>query len=87
MPLLSVAAVPITPTPVRLTVTVLLASAVPLNTNVVSLVIRSVDEDPVSVVIAVIDGALGPLVSIVMLKALDAALVFPAVSVALAVML
>ena len=63
------------------------ASAVPLNTKVVSLVSLSLAEDPVSVVIAVIDGALGPLVSIVMLKALEAELRFSAASVALAVML
>ena len=79
--------VPICPVPVKLTATVLLASAVPLIVKVVSVVISSLLEEPVSVVMPDNVGAEGALVSIVILKALDAELVFPAESVALAVML
>ena len=63
------------------------ASAVPLNTKVVSLVISSVLDEPVSVVIEVNAGAFGAPVSIVTLSALEAELLLPAVSVTLAVML
>ena len=65
----------------------LLASAVPFRTNVVSLVIRSLLEVPVSVVIPVNAGVAGAAVSMVTLRAPDATLVLPAASIALAVML
>ena len=87
MPLPFAVALPITPGPTRVTVTVLLASAVPFSTKVVSLVIRSLLEDPVSVVIPVKLGSPGADVSMVTLRAPDATLVLPARSVALAVML
>ena len=87
MPLPFAVAVPITPGPTRVTVTVLLASAVPFRSNVVSLVTWSLLEVPVSVVIPVKLGRPGADVSIVTLRAPDAPLVLPATSVALAVML
>ena len=51
------------PVPVNVTATVLLASAVPFNTKVVSLVMLSVADVPLSVVIPVIEGVLGAVVS------------------------
>ena len=89
MPLPSAVAVPKEVVPPRKASTVLLASAVPVNAGVVTLVILSVLEEPLSVaaVKSGADGALGAVASIVILNALEATLVFPAASVALAVML
>ncbi len=79
--------VPICPVPVKLTATVLLASAVPLMAKVVSLVISSLLEEPVSVVMPDNVGAEGTLVSIITFNALEAELVFPDESVPWAVIL
>ena len=65
------------------TSTVLLLSAVPEITNVLSLVMPSAE--PLSVLTPVTLGAAGAVVSIVKLKVLDAALVLAAASVAVAV--
>ena len=69
--------------------TVLLASAVPVNVGVLTLVRLSVLEVPLSLAASRsgVDGAAGAVVSIVMLKAPEAAETFPAASVAVAVML
>ena len=71
------------------TLTVLPASAVPAKVGAVTLVRLSVLELPLSLaaVKSGTPGAPGAVVSIVMLKAAEAALVLPAASVALAVML
>ena len=89
MPLPSAVAVPKEVVPPRKTSTVLPASAVPVNVGVVLLVMLSVVELPLSVaaVKSGVDVALGAAVSMVMLKAPEAEPVFPAASVALAVML
>ena len=71
--------------PSRKTSTVLLASAVPEIISVLSLVIPSAE--PESVFTPVMLGADGAAVSTVRLKALDAVLVFVAISVAVAVRL
>ena len=68
------------------TFTVLLASAVPVSVSVLSAVMPS-PTVPVSFENEAIAGALGSAVSIVTLSAADAALVLPAVSVAVAVRL
>jgi hypothetical protein len=70
-------------------VTVLPASAVPVNVGVVLLVILSVLDDPLSLaaVRSGVEGAAGAVVSIVMVNALEATETFPAASVALAVIL
>jgi len=70
-------------------VTVLPASAVPVKVGVVTLVILSVLDEPLSLaaVISGVEGAAGAVVSIVMLNAPEATETFPAASVALAVML
>jgi hypothetical protein len=88
-PLVSALAVPSDVVPPRNNSTVELASAVPVKVGVLIFVTLSVVELPESLAAAKsgVEGAVGALVSIVTLKALDAALVFPAVSVALAVML
>ena len=66
----------------------LLASALPVSNTVLSLVMWSLAEVPVSLVIVVlITGAAGAAVSMVTLRADDAALTLPAVSVAFAVRL
>ena len=74
--------------PSRNSSTVLLASAVPVKVGVVSLVMLSVLELPVSeaAVIFGVEGAAGAEVSMVMARGLEAGLVFPAASVAVAVM-
>ena len=63
------------------------ASAVPVKVGVLSLVILSVLEVPLSLAAtrSGTDGAAGAVVSMVMLNALDAALRFPAASIAFAV--
>src|SRR2546421_5809979 len=68
-------------------VTVLPASAVPVNVGVVTLVLLSVVEAPESLtaVMSGTDGAAGAMLSIVMLKADEADETFPAGSVAVAV--
>ena len=70
-------------------VTVLLASAVPVKTGVVMLVMLSVLDLPVSdaAVISGADGATGAIVSIVTDRADDTTLTLPATSVAVAEML
>ena len=65
----------------------LLASAVPFNTKVVSLVMPSVADGPLSVVMPVLDGALGAVLSTVTLKLDDDPLTLSALSVAVAVKL
>ena len=81
--------VPIVPSTEDIKVMVLFASAVPVKVGVLSLVILSVSELPVSVpaVISGVDGAAGAVVSMIMARAEDTALVLPAASVAVAVML
>src|SRR5205085_504504 len=88
LPLPSAAAVPRRVLPVK-SLTVLPASAVPVKVGVVLLVRLSVFELPVSLaaVRSGADGVLGAAVSIVMLRALEAVLVLPATSTAVAVML
>ncbi len=61
------------------------ASVVPPIVGVASLVIPSVELVPLSVDSAVMAGAAGAVVSIVTTNSAEAALVFPAASVALAV--
>ena len=70
--------------PSRNTSTEAFASAVPLNSSVLSLVMPSAPETPVSVVIAVTEGA-PTVVSTVTAKAAESALTLPATSVACAV--
>ena len=88
LPKPSAAALPICVVPSN-SLTVLFASAVPLKAGVATLVILSVLEMPSSepAVKSGADGALGAAVSIVTDRAADARLTFPAVSVAVAVML
>src|SRR5436189_207047 len=88
VPLPSAAAVPRRVLPVK-SLTVLLASAVPLKVGVVLLVRLSVVELPLSLaaVRSGVEGALGAAASIVTLRVLEAVPVLPATSVALAVML
>ena len=88
MPLLLAVVVPIEVDPANSS-TLLFASAVPVNIGVVSLVRLSLLELPLSVAAlrSGADGAAGGAVSILMLSALDAEDVFPALSVAFAVML
>src|SRR5947208_7112050 len=78
-----------TATPSLKIATVLFASAVPLKVGVVTLVILSVGELPVSeaAIRSGADGGLGAVASIVTDRAADARLTFPATSVAAAVML
>jgi len=78
-------ALPIDPTPVRETATVAPGSAVPEITKVVSEVVRSDDDVPLSFDTAVTDGADGAVVSTVTASPDDVELVFPAASVAVAV--
>ena len=82
-------AVPTVPFTEDIRVIVLFASAVPVKVGVVSLVRLSVSDVPrsVSAVISGVDGAAGADASMVMARADDATLVFPAASVAVAVML
>ena len=82
-------AVPIIPLTEDIRVIVLFASAVPVKVGVVSLVLLSVLELPVSVpaVILGAEGAGGTVASMVMARDEDATPVFPAASAALAVML
>lgn len=89
LPELSAVVVPTVPFTEDTRVTVLLASAVPVKVGVVSLVMLSVFELPVSVpsVISGTEGAAGANVSIVMARAGEAGLIFPAVFVAVAVIL
>ena len=89
MPPPSVVAEPTEPSTELINVTVLLASAVPVNVGVVSLVKLSVLELPVSEAVARsgVPGAAGDAESMVTASADDAAEVLPAVSVAVAVML
>ena len=88
-PLPSAVAVPTVPSTSLDSVTVLFASAVPEIVGVVSLVMSSVLELPVSDPAARSRdaGAAGAVASTVTLNADDAELVFPAVSVAVAVRL
>jgi len=72
-------ALPIDPTPVRETATVAPGSAVPEITKVVSEVVRSDDDVPLSLDTAVTDGADGAVVSTVIVSPEDAALVPPPV--------
>ena len=82
-------AVPVPTEPSRLEVkaTVLFASAVPMIVGVSSLVMSSVLELPLSLPASIsgVDGAAGAVVSIVTARADEALLVFPAVSVDVAV--
>src|SRR5438132_1247516 len=89
LPVPSAVPVPISVLPPTNSCTVLLASAVPVKLGVVSLVMLSVFEVPLSLaaVRSGAEGAAGAVVSIVMLKALDAVDTLPAASVAVAVML
>lgn len=80
MPLPSAVVVPITPVPVRVTFTVLFASAVPARIKVVSLVIPSLLEEPVSVEMPVMTGALGGVKSTTQVKLAGVASTFPAKS-------
>ena len=66
------------------TVTIALASALPLTVIVVALVTPSVPERPVSVAMPLMLGAAGAVVSIVALKADEATPVLPARSCAVA---
>src|SRR5439155_5587247 len=88
-PLPSAVSVPIRVPPPRNICTVLLASAVPVKVGVVTLVMLSVLDVPLSLaaVMSGAEGAAGALVSIVMLRAPEAPDTLPAVSVAVAVML
>ena len=78
-----------TATPSLKIVTVMPACAVPLNVGVVTLVMLSVLDAPLSeaAIRSGADGALGGVVSIVIDNAVDARLTFPAASVAFTVML
>src|SRR6266581_2172156 len=71
------------PSPTRVTVTVLFASAVPFSSSGGSLVISSVLDEPVSVVMLVNTGAAGAVLSRVKVMAVPAN-VLPALSVAVA---
>ena len=75
--------------PPRNNSTVLFASAVPVKVGVLTLVILSVLDDPVSLaaVRSGVEGAAGAVLSMVMLNAPEATETFPAASVALALML
>ncbi len=86
-PLPSAVVVPKVPSTEEITATVELASAVPLNVGVLSLVILSVLDKPESEPAARsgVDGAAGAEVSIVIESPEEAELVFPAASVAVAV--
>ncbi len=77
-----------TSTPSTKIFTMLSVSAVPVKVGVVSLVMLSVLEEPVSLPASRsgVDGAAGAVVSTVRAKLLEAALWLPAASVALAVM-
>ena len=88
LPLPSAVVVPSVPLTELITVTVLLASAVPVNVGVVSLVTLSVEELPVSDAAerSGADGAAGAVVSTVINSPADAAEVLLAASVAVAVM-
>ena len=83
----SAVAVPTAPSISELSVTVASASAVPLSVGVVSLVMLSVSELPESLAVSRsgAEGAVGAVVSTVIVSATEAALVLPAVSVAVAV--
>jgi len=85
----SAVAVPTIPSTEDIRVTVLFASAVPVKVGVLSFVMLSVFEIPVSVpsVMSGVEGAVGDDVSMVMAKAEDTVLVLPATSVAVAVIL
>ena len=87
LPLPSAVALPREVLPDRNNSTVALASPVPVNVGELLLVLSSVLELPVSLpeVRSGVEGAEGALVSIVTAKSLDDELVFPAVSVAVAV--
>ena len=86
-PLPSALALPREVLPPRNSSTVALASEVPVNVGVLSLVMLSVLELPVSLEAAKsgVEGAEGALASTVTAKSLDAELVFPAASVAVPV--
>jgi len=87
-PVPSAVVVPKLVLPPRNNSTVLLASAVPVNVGVLTLVRLSVLEEPLSLAASRsgVDGAAGAVASIVMLRAPEAAEAFPAASVAVAVM-
>ena len=88
-PLPSTVTEPTLPSTELVNVTVLLASAVPVKVGVLSLVLLSVLELPVSdaALKSGVLGVLGPLVSTLIAKALEADEVLPATSVAVAVIL
>jgi len=83
----SAATVPAEPSTLEVSSTVLFASAVPETAGVSSLMLSSVLELPESLPVSRsgVDGAAGADVSIVTVNADEAALVFPAASVAVAV--
>ena len=87
--MLSAIVVPMDVVPSLMSSTVLFTSAVPVKTGVVTLVILSVSDSPVSEasVKSGSDGANGGTVSTVTANTNDVTLVFPAVSVAVAVKL
>jgi hypothetical protein len=87
LPLESVVALPIWVAPSN-SLTMLPAAAVPVKVGVVSLVRLSLFDEPVSdeATRSGLEGADGAVLSIVIERALEAALVFAAVSVAVAVM-
>src|SRR6266571_1540464 len=87
-PLTSAVPVPTVVLPSRI-VTVMPGSAVPVKVGVLSLVLLSVFDDPVSLAgsRSGVEGALGGVVSMVMIRAAEAGEMLPAASVALAVML
>src|SRR5947209_2712483 len=89
LPLPSAVPVPMRVLPPRNSCTLLLASAVLVKVGVVTLVMLSVLDVPLSLaaVRSGAEGAAGALVSMVMLKAPERAETLPAASVALAVML
>jgi hypothetical protein len=89
LPLPSAVVVPRDVLPPLNSSTVLLASAVPVKVGVLMFVMLSVFEDPESLaaVRSGVDGAAGPLVSIVTLRADESGETFPAASVAVAVIL
>ena len=88
-PVPSAVVVPKLVLPPRNNWTVLLASAVPVNVGVLTLVRLSVLEEPLSLAASRsgVDGAAGAVVSIVIVSAVDGALSLPAASVAVAVTL
>ena len=89
MPLPSAVVVPTTPSTELVRVTVLFASAVPVNVGVMSLVMLSLSETPLSDAAARsgVEGALGAVLSMVIDRATEAVEVLPDASVAVAVML